>query len=118
MTKKGPPASNEQEVAVDLNNPEFLRSWFSLKDKNESARVLHTLEKVTQLTWAQVYQDAGLKWERITHPPLPLPAGIDAVYSIRVTPARCAIVFRQQQSMRFLLIAEDHDATYPKGKKK
>lgn len=103
---------------VDLNNPEFLRSWFSLRDKNESARVLNTLEKVTQLTWAQVYHDSDLKWERITHPPLPFPAGIAAVYSIRVTQARRAIVFRDQQAMRFLLIAGAHDATYPKGKRK
>ena len=118
MTKKGPPASNEQRVAVDLNNPVFLKSWFSLEDKNESARILNTLEKVGQLTWTQVYRDAGLKWERITHPPVTPPAGIDAVYSIRVTQARRAVVFRERNLMRFLLIAEDHDATYPKGKRK
>jgi hypothetical protein len=118
MTKKSPPASNERKVAVDLNNPEFLDNWFSLGDKNESSRVLNTIEKVSQLTWSQVYRDAGLKWERITHPPVPLPAGIDAIYPIRITQARRAVVFRQQDFMRFLLIAEDHDATYPKGKKK
>lgn len=117
MRKKDHLGSDEQKVAVDLNNPEFLRSWFSLRDKNESARVLNTLEKVTQLTWVQVYRDAGLKWERITHSPVPLPAGIDAVYSIRVTQARRAVVFRDQNVMRFLLIAEDHDATYPRAKK-
>lgn len=117
MTKKDHLGSDEQKVAVDLNNPEFLRSWFSLRDKNESARVLNTLEKVTQLTWVQVYRDAGLKWERTTHSPVPLPAGIDAVYSIRVTQARRAVVFHDQNVMRFLLIAEDHDATYPRAKK-
>jgi hypothetical protein len=118
MTKQGSRPSNEEKVVVDLNNPEFLKSWFLLRDKNESARVLNTVEKVSQLTWGQVYQDPGLKWERITHPPILLPAGIEAVYSIRVTQARRAVVFRQQNFMRFLLIAEDHDATYPKGRKR
>ena len=114
---KSHPESNQEKVVVDLNNPEFLDSWFSLRDKNESARVLNTIEKVTRLTWAQVYQDAGLKWERITHSPVSLPSGVDVVYSIRVTQARRAVVFRQQQFMRFLLIAEDHDSTYSKRKK-
>ena len=118
MATKDLRSGNEQKVAVDLNNPEFLRSWFSLRDKSESARILNTVEKVTQLTWDQVYSDPGLKWERITHPPVPLPAGVDAVYSIRVTQARRAVVLRQQHFMRFLLIAEHHDATYPKGKKR
>jgi hypothetical protein len=58
-----------------------------------------------------------LKWERITHPPVPLPPGIDALYSIRVTQARRAVVYRDKEFVRFLLIAEDHDATYPKGKR-
>ena len=118
MTKQESQSSKEEKVAVDLNNPEFLKSWFLLRDKNESARVLNTVEKVTQLTWTQVYRDPGLKWERITHPPIPLPPGIEAIYSIRVTQARRAIVFRRQNFMRFLLIAEDHDATYPKGRKR
>ncbi len=118
MTKHGVQGSKEEKVAVDLNNPEFLKSWFLLRDKTESVRVLNTVEKVTQLTWAQVYQDPGLKWERITHTPVPLPQGVDAVYSIRVTQARRAVVFRQQRFMRFLLLAEDHDATYSKGKKR
>src|ERR1700693_4259433 len=116
MTKQESQSSKEEKVAVDLNNPEFLKSWFLLRDKNESARVLNTVEKVTQLTWTQVYRDPGLKWERITHPPIPLPPGIEAIYSIRVTQARRAIVFRRQNFMRFLLIAEDHDATYPKSR--
>ncbi len=118
MRKQGSPPGTEEKVAVDLNNPEFLKSWFILRDKNESARVLNTVEKVTQLTWTPIYQDPGLKWERITHSPIPLLPGVETIYSIRVTQARRAVVFRQQNFMRFLLIAEDHDATYPKGRKR
>ncbi len=88
MTRQTQPRGGEQKIAVDLNNPEFLKSWFALRDKNEIARVLNTVEKLMQLTWGQVYRDPGLKWERITHPPVPLPPGIDALYSIRITHER------------------------------
>jgi hypothetical protein len=54
-----------------------------------------------QLTWGQVYRDPGLKWERITHPPVPLPPGIDSLYSIRVTQARRAVVYRYKEFLRF-----------------
>ena|ERR1039457_6590973 len=118
MTKQAQRSGNEQKVKVDINNPEFLKSWFTLKDKNEIARVLNTIEKALQLTWSQVYRDPGLKWERITHPPVPLPDEIDVLYSIRVAQARRAIVYRHQEIMRFLWIAEDHDATYLKSKKR
>ena len=101
-------------MKVDLNNPEFLKSWFTLKDRIEIARVLNTIEKALQLTWGQVYRDPGLKWEHITHLPVPLPDDIDVLCSIRVTQARRAVVYRHQEIMRFLWIAEDHDSTYKK----
>src|SRR6266545_3607196 len=117
MEKKNPlrhsGSSDQQKVEVDLNNPHFLESWFVL-DKSEKTRVLNTIEKLCKLTWTQVYQDPGLKWEAISHPPVTLPSGIDAAYSIRITQARRAVVFRERQFIRFLWIAEDHDATYPK----
>lgn len=118
MTKPVHASGNEQRIAVDLNNPEFLKSWYALEDKNEIARVLNVVEKITHLTWNQVYRDSGLKCERITSPPIALPLGIDTLYSIRVTQARRAVVYRDKAIMRFLWIAEDHDATYPKGKKR
>jgi hypothetical protein len=37
---------------------------------------------------------------------------------VRVTQARRAVVYRYKEFLRFLWIAEDHDATYPKGKKR
>jgi hypothetical protein len=118
MAKQAQRSAHEQKVKVDLNNPVFLESWYTLRDKNEIARVLNAVERVLQLTWEQVYRDPGLKWERITHPPVPLPDGIEALYSIRVTQARRAVVCRHQEIMRFLWIAEDHDTTYPKARKR
>src|SRR5580658_7762928 len=99
MTNQAQPSGSEQKIAVDLNNPEFLKSWYALEDKNEIARVLNVVEKVTQLPWNQVYRDPGLKWERITSPPVALPPGIDALCSGRVTQARRAVENRDKEIM-------------------
>jgi hypothetical protein len=96
---------------VDLNNPVFQRQWVDL-DKTEASRVLSTLRKALQSTWDQVYQDQGLKWEKITS--VPPPPGIDAVYALRITQARRATAYRDGELLRFLTIEPDHDATYGK----
>ncbi len=110
-------ASSKQDslVRLDLNNPVFQGNLLQLQ-KPERHAALDTLNKIRQLTWQQLYGDGGLKWEKISS--VKPPPNIDAIYSIRITQARRAVVYRQQDFMRFLLIAEDHDATYPKGKKK
>ena len=86
-------------------------------EKDEKVRVLNALEKINQLTWSQVYRDAGLKWEAITNSPVPLPPGIQSVYSLRITQARRAVACRDSQFMRLLWIAPDHDSTYQQSRK-
>ena len=100
-----------QLVELDLNNPGFLNSWFAL-EKDEKVRVLNSLEKISQLTWAQVYADGGLKWEAIYSSPVSLPQGVAGVYCLRITQARRAVAYRDHQFMRLLWIAPDNDATY------
>ena len=73
---------NEKRVRLDLNNDVFQENLLGL-DKTESARVLNTLRKLRQMTWAQVYRDAGLKWEKVDS--VKPPQGIDAIYSLRIT---------------------------------
>lgn len=75
MLAKPERSNPDQRVQLDLNSPAFLRSWFAL-EKDEKLRVLNALEKLNQLTWSQVYRDAGLKWEAITNSPVPLPIGV------------------------------------------
>ena len=102
---------NEQLVLLDLNVPTFQKNLFEL-NKDERHRVLNTLEKISKLTWQQVYADQGLHWEEIrSRTP---PAGIAQWYSIRVTLARRAAAYRHGQFMRFLALPTDHDATYSK----
>jgi len=98
-------------VKVDLNNPIFQKQWVTL-DKTEGSRVLGTIKKLLQLNWVQIYQDPGLKWEKITS--VSLPESIDAVYSLRITQARRATAYRDGEYLRFLTIEPDHDATYGK----
>jgi len=101
----------KKKVVLDLNNPAFLKSLLAF-DKQERNRVLDTLKKIMQLDWDQLYRDQGLKWEKIVSvKPL---AGIEAIYSIRITQSRRATAFRQGDFIRFLTIEQDHDSTYGK----
>jgi hypothetical protein len=54
----------KQTVRLDLNNPVFQRQLFRLS-KIEQRNILNTLRKLTSMTWQQVYNDHGLKWEAI-----------------------------------------------------
>ena len=102
-------AANDALVRLDLNNPVFQEHLFQLQKPDRHAAV-DTLKKIRQLTWALLYQDNGLKWEKIVS--VKPPSGIDAIYSLRITRSRRCTAFRDGDYMRFLTIAPDHDSTY------
>ena len=104
-------ASRDAEVRLDLNNPVFQEQLLSLQ-KNERHAALDTLNKIRKLTWNQLYRDQGIKWEKITS--IKPPAGIEAVYSLRISQSRRATAHRDGDFIRLLTIAPDHDATYGK----
>ncbi len=104
-------ASRDTEVRLDLNNPVFQEQLLSLQ-KNERHAALDTLNKIHKLSWNQLYRDQGIKWEKITS--IKPPAGIDAVYSLRISQSRRATAHRDGDFIRLLTIAPDHDATYGK----
>ena len=101
--------NNKALVSLDLNNPVFQENLFSLQ-KTDRHAALDTLKKVRQLTWDQLYRDSALKWEKIVS--IKPPAGIDAIYSLRITQSRRCTAYRDGDYMRFLTIALDHDSTY------
>jgi hypothetical protein len=103
--------NTDRQVRLDLNNPIFQENLLTL-EKQERNAALDTLNKLRKLTWNQVYRDAGLKWEKIVS--VKPPEGIDAIYSLRITRSRRATAYRQQDFLRFLTIAPDHDSTYGK----
>ena len=102
-------ASSTALVRLDLNNPVFQGNLLTLQ-KPERHAALDTLNKIRQLTWDQVYRDNGLKWEKISS--VAPPAGVDAIYSLRITQTRRATAYRDGEYMRFLTVAPDHDSTY------
>lgn len=96
-------------IRLDLNNPVFQDHLLALQ-KVERHAALDTLLKIRQLTWGQLYRDSGLKWEKISS--VKPPAGVDAIYSLRVTQSRRCTAYREGDFIRFLTIASDHDSTY------
>ncbi|MGB4334637.1 MAG: hypothetical protein WBJ41_07335 [Chromatiaceae bacterium] len=101
----------DPQVRLDLNNPLFQDALFALQ-KPERLAALETLSKLRRLTWPQVYRDAGLKWEKIVS--IKPPAGIAALYSLRITRSHRATAYREGDFIRLLTIAPDHDSTYGK----
>jgi hypothetical protein len=98
-------------VKLDLNNPVFQENLLTLQ-KSDRHAALDSLNKIRQMTWNQIYRDGGLKWEKIIS--VKPPAGIDAIYSFRITQARRATAYRDGDFIRLLTIAPDHDNTYGK----
>ena len=96
-------------IRLDLNNPTFQANLLSLQ-KPERYAALDALNKVRQLTWNQLYADNGLEWEKISS--VKPPAGVDAIYSLRITQSRRATAYRDGDFIRFLTVAADHDSTY------
>ena len=109
-------AAANSPVLLDLNNPDFLESLFAL-EKNDKIQLLKQLEKISKLTWIEVQRDTGLKWEKIYPVPVMLQRHLlddkqRAIYSIRLTQAKRAVVLRDGNYMRFLALPKDHDSTY------
>ncbi len=98
-------------IRLDLNNPVFQENLLSLQ-KSERHAALDTLNKIRQLTWNLLYRDNGLKWEKVVS--VKPPAGVAAIYSLRITQSRRATAFRDGDFIRLLTIAPDHDSTYGK----
>ena len=107
MAKVGPDALSR----LDLNNLVFQENLLSLQ-KPERQAAPDTLNKIRQLTWNQLYRDNGLKWEKVVS--IKPPAGVAAIYSLRITQSRRATAFRDGDFIRLLTIAPDHDSTYGK----
>jgi len=102
-------SKREALVLLDLNNPIFQETLFALP-KPERHSAVETLKKIRQLNWPQLYEDRGLKWEKITS--VTPPVGIDAIYSLRLSQSRRSTAYRDGEYLRFLTVAPDHDATY------
>jgi hypothetical protein len=104
-------SNREDFVRLDINEPEFLDDLFEM-DKADRHSALETLKKLRRMTWDQVYRDNGLKWEKIKS--VAPPAGVPAMYSLRISQSRRVIAYRDGEFLRLLAIPPDHDSTYGK----
>jgi hypothetical protein len=102
---------NTKFVQLDLNNPEFQKSWVEL-EAEDAERVRSALKKILKLTWQDVYKDKGLRWEKVQS--LPTPDGIDALYTFRLNKSARAVGYRDGNFLRVLLVSPDHDKAYGK----
>ncbi len=98
-------------VQLDLNNPEFQKSWFDLESE-DAERVRNALKKILKLTWQDIYKDKGLHWEKVQS--LPAPEGVDALYTFRLSKSARGVGYREGNFLRVLLVSTDHDGTYGK----
>lgn len=95
-------------VKLDLNSPDFQKELFGLSKPDQSA-VLRTLQKVSQLSWEQIYRDKGLRWEAI-HSKVG-PTG-SSLYSLRITQKCRATACREGDWLCLLSLHPDHDSAY------
>lgn len=102
------PASIQNRVQLDLNNPVFQEHLFRLQ-RNEQVHILKTLRKLSQMTWAQVYSDNGLRWEAIVSRTGPRGTRL---YTFRISKKVRAVACREQAWMRILSLHPDHDSAY------
>jgi len=95
-------------VLLDLNNPVFQKRLFSLP-KNEQWSVLGTFRKLSNMTWQQIYDDRGLKWEIITSRSGPHGARL---YSFRIGKGFRGVAYREKSWLRILSLHPVHDDAY------
>jgi hypothetical protein len=95
-------------VRLDLNNAEFQQQFFSLQ-KADALSVFASLRKLSQMSWQQIYNDSGLRWEAIASKAGP--AG-GRLYSLRLGKGFRAVAYRQDDWLRILSLHPDHDSAY------
>ena len=92
-------------IRLDLNEPRFQNDLFRLT-KEQQASLLGTLRKLSQMTWGQLYQDPGLKWESISL------RTEERLYSFRIGKGFRAVGFREGDWLTIVSLHPDHDSAY------
>lgn len=96
------------QVRLDLNNPVFQRVLFELS-KEVQRSVLVSLKKLSEMSWSQVYQDAGLNWEAILSR---TGERGERLYSLRMGKGLRAVGLRNGDWLHLLSLHPDHDSAY------
>lgn len=99
---------NDERVLLDLNAPGFQDGLFRLTPQ-EAVTVFKALRKQRSMTWTEVYQDKGLRWEAILSR-----SGVkgERLYTLRVSRGFRAVAARQGAWLRLVSLHPDHDSAY------
>jgi len=107
--------STQHELVIcDLEFPR-LKNELTELELDELEQVEKSIEKISQMTWAQIYKTSsktkkrGLNWESIQGQKT---ANGKTVASIRISGKFRARVCRDGQYMRFISLHPDHDSAY------
>jgi hypothetical protein len=100
--------TGQDDVLLDLNNPEFLDVFLNL-EKVELSQVVAALRRLARSSWSTVYREPGLQWGALRHVKAPNGA---TVYSPRLSQKIRALAYRDGGFMRFLSLHPDHDSAY------
>lgn len=96
------------KIQIDMNNPEFQKDLFLLA-KPEQLAFIRALKKISQLTWAELYADHGLRWEAIISK---TSKTNKRIYSFRFSQKYRALALREDSYLRLLTLHTDHDSAY------
>jgi hypothetical protein len=97
-----------ERIRLDLNDSEFQEDLFELP-KQEQVSVLGTLNKLSHMTWDQLYRDSGLKWEAVKSKVGPHGGRL---YTFRMGKGFRAIAYRKEEWLKLLSLHPDHDSAY------
>jgi hypothetical protein len=98
-------SGNAAAVLLDLNDPNFQSELFAL-DASDIRKVFKTLQKLSGMTWNDVFKDHGLKWEAIK--------SVTGKYTIRLSQSYRAVALREGAYLRLQSLHLDHDGAYGK----
>lgn len=91
-------------IELDLNQETFQADFLRLQ-KIEALAFIKTLRKLKSISWAELHQDRGLRWESTK-------SLRKNTYTIRITLKCRAVVERDGNTLRFLSLHPDHDSAY------
>jgi hypothetical protein len=76
-----------------------------VEEREPGVWLIQAASKIASMTWTQVYQDKGLRWEQIES--VRSAQDVDAIYSLRITRAARALAYRKREWIRLLLVSAD-----------
>lgn len=96
------------KILLNMNQEEFQNQLFKL-EKQEQRALLNTLEKIKKLSWSQLYQDKGIRWELINSFKSQL---VNDLYSFRFSQKYRGTAYREGNYMVLVGLFPNHDGAY------